>query len=65
MLSSIKVAGMEALSLVVEAGGPGGRPGDDLYGDHREPYREAGLWEIFRVHAPGGQGVTIRPLPTP
>jgi len=65
MLSSVKVGGMEALTLQVEAGGEAALPGDYLYGDHREPYREAGLWGIFRVHEPGVQGVGIRPLPTP
>lgn len=66
LLSSILVGGMEALTLTLNgAGGPGGIPGDYLYGDHREPYREAGLWGLFRVHAPGAQGVKIRPFPTP
>ncbi len=61
MLSSIKVGGMEALTLRVEAA----LPGDYLYGDHREPYREAGLWGILRVYEPGAQGVRIRQLPIP
>ncbi len=66
LLSSILVGGMEALTITLNgAGGPGGLPGDYLYGDHREPYREAGLWGIFRVHAPGAQGVRLRPFPTP
>ncbi len=65
MLSSIKIGGMEALTLPVEAGGEAALPGDYLYGDHREPYRDAGLWGIMRVYGPGAQGVGIRPLPTP
>ena len=64
MLSSVKVGAMEALTLKVEAGGESASAGDYLYGDHREPYREAGLWGVFRVHEPGAQGVSIRPLPT-
>lgn len=31
------------------AGGTAQLPGDYLYGDHREPYREAGRWGILRV----------------
>jgi hypothetical protein len=62
MLSSVKVGGMEALSLTLTAGGAGGLPGEYLYGDHREPYREAGLWGIFRVYPPAARGVSLRPL---
>ncbi len=65
MLSSVKVGGTEALTLQVEAGGEAALRGDYLYGDHREPYRDAGLWGIMRVYGPGAQGVGIRPLPTP
>ena len=35
------------------SGGTERLPGDYLYGDHREPYREAGLWGVFRVRARG------------
>jgi len=61
MLASVLVGGLEATTIILEggAGGPGGLPGDYLYGDHREPYREAGLWGIFRVSCPGGN---LRPL---
>ena len=45
------------------AGGDERLPGDYLYGDHREPYREAGLWGIMRVHARGGRA-DIQPLST-
>ena len=64
MLSSVKLGGMEAMtiSLARGAGGRAGRPGDYLYGDHREPYRDAGVWGIFRVYAPGTAGATVRPL---
>ena len=65
LLSSIQIGGLEAITAILEhgAGGQAGLPGDYLYGDHREPYREAGLWGIFRVHAPGVTGVTLRSLP--
>ena len=64
MLSSVKFGGMEALTLEVEAGGEPALSGDYLYGDHREPYREAGLWGLFRVHAPGSPSAKIRSLST-
>lgn len=64
MLSSVQAGGMGALSLMLAhgAGGRAGLPGDYLYGDHREPYREAGVWGIFRVYAPGATGAGVRPL---
>ena len=63
LLSSILVGGMEALTLTLSegAGGSGRLPGDYLYGDHREAYREAGLWGIFRVHDPRS-AARLRPL---
>ncbi len=54
LISSLQVGGLEAVTLDLE-GGAGGverLPGDYVYGDHREPYREAGLWGVFRVYAP-------------
>ena len=67
MLSSVQIGGMEALSIVLAegAGGPVGLPGDYVYGDHREPYRAAGLWGLFRVYAPGAVDTDLRPLPRP
>jgi len=64
LLSSIQVGPLEAItiSLMGGAGGPEGLPGDYLYGDHREPFREAGLWGIFRVFAPEAVGARLRPL---
>ncbi len=59
------MGGLEALSIEL-AYGAGGRislPGDYLYGDHREPYREAGIWGIFRVYPPDAEVATLRPLP--
>ena len=63
LVSSAPLGGLQAMTLVLE-GGAGGRDalaGDYLYGDHREPYREAGVWGLFRVHPPG-KG-KLRPLP--
>ena len=64
LLSSVQVGALEAITIVPEhgAGGRASFPGDYLYGDHREPYREAGLWGIFRVHAPGAPEVQLLPL---
>ena len=61
---------LDALMLVLEggAGGRGGLPGDYVYGDHREAYREGGLWRLFRVFSSDQQGseqqrTGLRPLP--
>jgi hypothetical protein len=64
LLSSIQIGPLEAITIepVFGAGGPAGLPGDYLYGDHREPYRDAGLWGIFRVYAPDAPGVKLSPL---
>jgi manganese oxidase len=63
LLSSVLVGGMEALTLALTegAGGAARLPGDYLYGDHREAYREAGLWGLFRVHDPQSPA-RLRPL---
>ena len=65
MLSSIKVGGLEGITLIPAhgAGGAAGLGGAYVYGDHREPYREGGLWGIFRVHENGATGVSLKPLP--
>lgn len=64
LLNSLQVGPLEAITIspLGGAGGPTGLPGDYLYGDHREPFREAGLWGIFRVFAPGAVEAGIRPL---
>lgn len=64
-LSSVQVGALEAVTVAPlgGAGGPAGLPGDYLYGDHREPYREAGLWGIFRVYPLQAAGASLRPLP--
>ncbi len=61
VVNSQRFGGLEAFTLSFEAGGRERLAGDYLYGDHREPYREAGLWGIFRVHD-GRDGADIRPL---
>ena len=65
MLDSIQLGGLDALTLSLDrgAGGRGGLPGDYVYGDHREAYREAGLWGLLRVYPPDQQGTGLRPLP--
>jgi hypothetical protein len=65
LLSSVQVGALEAITLVPVggAGGEAGLAGDYLYGDHREPYRDAGLWGLFRVYAPGVAEGKLRPLP--
>ena len=52
-VSSQLLGGLETLTVNLTAGGRERLPGDYLYGDHREPYREAGMWGLFRVHAEG------------
>ncbi len=63
-LSAVQVGGLEAITLRLESGGDEALAGDYLYGDHREAYREAGMWGILRVRAAcasaGSAG--IRPL---
>jgi hypothetical protein len=61
-VSSIQLGPLAADTLVLTAGGEAALPGDYLYGDHREPYREAGLWGIFRVYAPGEAGDRLKLL---
>jgi len=33
--------------------GSGSTADDYLQGEHREPYRQAGLWGVFRVYSSG------------
>jgi hypothetical protein len=62
--SSVRLGGLEALTLRLDggAGGPDHLPGDYLYGDHRGPYQEAGLWGLLRVRPPCPGVDTLRPL---
>jgi hypothetical protein len=65
--SSLQVGGLAATTLHLSAGAgvASWAPGDYIYGDHREPYRDAGLWGLFRVYSPGAPGVQLRPLEGP
>ena len=67
MLSSVQVGALEAVTIVIEsgAGGRSSLPGDYIYGDHREPYREAGLWGLLRVHGQSQEGAPLVPLTSP
>ena len=62
-VSSLHLGGTETLSLspLGGAGGRAGLPGDYLYGNHRLPYAEAGMWGLFRVRCPADSALT--PLP--
>jgi hypothetical protein len=65
-LSSVTVGGLESPSLWLDAGagGPEGLAGIYRYGDHRDPYREAGMVGTFRVRAPGdSRAGALAPLP--
>ena len=61
VVSSVTIGGLEAITVVPEggAGGPARRPGDYLYGDHRWPYAEAGLWGVLRVSPAPGERVSL------
>lgn len=71
LLSSVQVGALEAITLIPQygAGGAAGLPGDYLYGDHREPYRDAGLWGFLHVYPAQRPGPPLLPLsisrPTP
>ena len=43
LISSTQLGALDALTLRLVAGSGGVMSGDYLYGDHREPYRQAGL----------------------
>lgn len=63
LLGSIHLGGLDAITIALAAGGDERLPGDYLYGDHREPFREAGLWGIFRVlERCRSDGTPLRPL---
>jgi hypothetical protein len=64
LLSAVQVGALEAVRIVLAdgAGGKSALPGDYLYGDHRLPYREAGLWGLFRVYPKDAKGVKLLPL---
>ena len=64
-VDSIAIGGLEAITLEV-VGGAGGElalPGTYWLGDHREPYRDAGLWGTLVVHGRCDDAVDLEPLP--
>lgn len=65
MLSALQAGALEAITIQPQggAGGRTGLPGDYLYGDHRERYRQAGLWGIFRVLPEDNAEGRLQPLP--
>jgi FtsP/CotA-like multicopper oxidase with cupredoxin domain len=64
LLSAVQLGGLEAITIRPDggAGGDGQLSGDFLYGNHREPYREAGQWGIFRVRDPEDSGSKLLQL---
>ena len=64
LVSSVKLGGLETVVVKLEggAGGPAMLSGDYLYGSHREPHREAGMWGVLRVSDPCDGGTGPRPL---
>jgi LPXTG-motif cell wall-anchored protein len=65
LVSTVQLVGMESVVIFPE-GGAGGRSrqaGDYVYGNHREPYREAGMWGLLRVHPEPVPG--LQPLAAP
>ncbi len=67
MRSSLHLGGLAAAAfhLADGVGGAARAEGDYIYGDHQEPYRDAGLWGLFRVHRPGTPGVRLQRLDRP
>jgi hypothetical protein len=59
--SSLQLGGLAATTISL-VGGATQAPGDYVYGDHREPYRDAGLWGLFRIYSPGTPGVRLQRL---
>ncbi|HWH34549.1 MAG TPA: multicopper oxidase domain-containing protein, partial [Acidimicrobiales bacterium] len=65
LVDSIALGGLESITLVPE-GGAGGRDqlsGTYWLGDHREPYRQAGLQGRLIVHPRCGPEVAVATLP--
>jgi hypothetical protein len=46
-------------------GGPSGRPGDYLWGNHRLPYMNAGRWGLLRVLPADGRSASVAPVLSP
>ncbi|MCE7987415.1 MAG: hypothetical protein DYG89_40120 [Caldilinea sp. CFX5] len=60
LLSAVQVGALEAIAIVPIGGA--NAPGVYRFGDQRAPYREAGLWGLFQVYAPGTVQHTLQPL---
>ncbi len=65
LVDSVALGGLESITVVPEggAGGVDQRPGTYWLGDHREPYREAGLSGRLVVHPRCGDDVSLARLP--
>ena len=65
LLDSAPARGLETLTIQLEhgAGGRAGNPGDYIFGVHREPYQQAGLWGQSRVYPPAQEATGLLPLP--
>jgi hypothetical protein len=61
-VESVQLNALDALTIGTQAGGPEALAGDYVYGDHREPFHEAGLWGILRVTPPCGSADGVGPL---
>lgn len=57
LLSSLQFGALDALTLIMQAGGPFRLPGDYVWMNHRMPYMEAGQWGIFRVLPAGDRRI--------
>jgi FtsP/CotA-like multicopper oxidase with cupredoxin domain len=64
LVSSVALGGLAAETVVPEggAGGSARLAGDYLYGDHREPFRQAGMWGLFSVRSRCVVTNALRPL---
>jgi len=61
--STFQAGALETLTVNLDsAGGREKLPGDYIYGDHREPFREVGLWGLFRVYPARAANVRLKPL---
>lgn len=66
LVSALHLGALEAVDIALAdgAGGPALAPGDYVYGDHRGPFMEAGLWGVFRIFPPGDERAGLRALAT-
>ena len=66
-VASIAIGGLESITVIPDggAGGESGLAGTYELGDHREPYREAGLSGRLVVHDPSTAVAGLEPLTPP